>query len=249
MRRVSWRHASATFGSAAILTVTAAACQSTPLSEANATTAVATSPTASPDTLQYRPLWPFASHEEADQWLLDGPADDWHADAEATAHRFTRDYLGFSGIDHADAVRTNDREAWVEVGFAVPGGAIATAATVHLARFGSDAAAPWEVVGTQDTVLTLDSPGYGSTADSPIEAGGVISGVDECIHLAVRQISQPDPLGEFSCRPAGGDHSRWAATVTFSGAQPGTLTLVAWTGGHVVDVERFAVTALGVPTD
>jgi hypothetical protein len=80
-----------------------------------------------------------------------------------------------------------------------------------------------------------------------VEAGGSIKGVDEAIHLRVRQSTQPQPLGEFCCEMAGGGSSgmRWSARVPVTGAQPGpALTLVAWTGGHVARVERFAVTGL-----
>ena len=47
-----------------------------------------------------------------------------------------------------------------------------TAAVIHLLRFGPEADVPWEVVGTRDTDLTLDTPGYGSTAASPSPSAG-----------------------------------------------------------------------------
>jgi len=202
-----------------------------------------------PAEFSYPPLWPFSSQAEADRWR---PTEQsaWHADAAETALRFTTQYLGFSAID--EILRTRDSptrpgmEAWVTLGYAVPGHTPAPAATIHLARFGTAVGAPWEVVGTDDEVLTLDAPAYNSLAGPVIEAGGVITGVDECIRLQVRQSTQPQPLGEFSCQPAGGQDSRWSATVPVHGAEPGVLTVVASTGGHVTDVERFAVTALRV---
>ena len=45
--------------------------------------------------------------------------------------------------------------------------------------------------------------------------------------------------------PAGGEGFPWQTTVAWSGASDPALTVVVWTGGHVQDVERFAVT--GVP--
>ncbi|BBY53189.1 hypothetical protein MKOR_04400 [Mycolicibacillus koreensis] len=205
-----------------------------------------------PDTFAYPPLWPFNSQAEADRWRREGPTEQtaWHADAADTARRFTTDYLGFSEVDEVVETRESptrpSMETWVTLGYPVPGHSPAPAATIHLARFGSTPEAPWQVVGTDDEVLTLDTPAYGSVAGPVIEAGGVITGVDECIHLQVRQSTQPQPLGEFSCAPAGGENSRWSARVTARGAQPGVLTLVASTGGHVTDVERFAVTAVRV---
>ena len=45
---------------------------------------------------------------------------------------------------------------WVRVGRHADNGADLTAAVVHLARIGSGANQPWEVVGTRDETLSLD---------------------------------------------------------------------------------------------
>jgi hypothetical protein len=200
-----------------------------------------------PADFPYLPLWPFAAPEEADRWLrVDAPGghSPWHADAEATALFFTQNYLGLDEIDRAIASTEQAGEAWVDVGYALPDGKPTTAATIHLARFGTDPGAPWEVVGTRDEALTLDTPPYGSAVGPVIGAGGKITGVDESLHLQVRQIGREGVLGELCCVAAGGAERPWSAQVNVTGAAPGVLTLVVWTGGHVADVERFAINGL-----
>ncbi|WKG03526.1 hypothetical protein [Mycolicibacterium sp. HK-90] len=202
------------------------------------------------DGFAYQPLWPFATQDEADRWLggrTDAAGAPWHADPKATALQFTRNYLGFTEIDRTTTITEDADEAWVGVGYASPSGQSATAATIHLARFGTDPNAPWEVVGSRDDVLTLSTPPYASTAGPVIEAGGTITGVDESLHLQARQSTQANPLGDSCCISAGGESEPWSATLHISSPpQPGALTLVVWTGGHVAEVEKFAVTGLRV---
>lgn len=196
----------------------------------------------------YQPLWPFSTQEEADRWLAEGDPGghaSWHADAAATALLFTQNYLGFAEIDRVTTVTEHGNEAWVDVGYALPDGDPTTAATIHLARFGTAPDAPWEVVGTRDKFLTLETPPYGGTVGRVIEAGGTITGVDESLHLQVRQSTQEGVLGDYCCLAAGGESRPWSARVEISvPPPPGALTLVVWTGGHVAVVERFAVTGL-----
>jgi hypothetical protein len=199
------------------------------------------------DDFGFQPLWPFASQDEADRWLReDAAAGDapWHADPTTTALLFAQDYLGFAEIDRTTTVTEHVDEAWVGVGYALPDGESTTAATIHLARFGTDANAPWEVVGSLDDVLTVSTPPYGGIAGTVIEAGGIITGVDESLHLQVRQSTEENVLGDYCCVSAGGESRPWSATVSTSPPQPGALTLVVWTGGHVAKVEKFAITGL-----
>lgn len=199
------------------------------------------------DGFTYQPLWPFASQDDADRWLRDGAAagdSPWHADAATTARLFTQNYLGFSEIDQTTTVTEHVNEAWVGVGYALPSGEPTTAATIHLARFGTDPDAPWEVVGSLDDTLTLSTPPYASTVGTVIEAGGTITGVDENLHLRLRQSTEENALADYCCVPAGGQSQPWSATFNTSPPQPGALTLVVWTGGHTAPVETFAITGL-----
>ncbi|MEU2035892.1 hypothetical protein [Nocardia amamiensis] len=191
----------------------------------------------------YQPLWPYASAAAAQRALREGHQP-WRLDAGTVAQMFTRDYLGFPDVDKVVDVVTQGEHARVSVGFDHPNGAAATAAVVHLVRFGVGDDAPWEVVGTDDSTLTLTGPSYGSTVRSPLLAGGRISGVDESLRVQVRQIGHPRPVGEAPPTPAGGTDTPWTATVPFTAPCPGTLTVVVSTGGHVAEVERFAITGV-----
>jgi hypothetical protein len=195
----------------------------------------------------YQPLWPFRSSDEAEAWqqaYRSGGHQPWHLDAAQTALTFAQGYLGYSEIDRTTSRSVDDAEAEIGVGYETEGGRTGTAAVVHLLRLGSGADAPWEVVGTADTDLTLTSPAYGANATSPVSAGGRITGVDESIRVQVRQPSSSEPLGERCCVAAGGERTPWQTTVSFRGASDPVLTIAASTGGHLKRVERFAVTAV-----
>jgi hypothetical protein len=195
-----------------------------------------------------QPLWPFRSFAEAEAWRAAAAEghQPWHADAAQTAALFTTSFLGFSEIDEITSTDVRADEAWIGVGYREGvGGAPSTAAVVHLVRFGPHADSGWEVVGTRDTSLTLDMPGYGARTASPAAVGGTVTGVDECLVVQVRQPSTAAPIGEAPCVPAGGESVPWQTTVAWSGASDPALTIVVSTGGHVQGVERFAVT--GVP--
>lgn len=206
-----------------------------------------------PKAVQYQPLWPFASQQDADRWVLQDSANGhspWHLDPAETAVNFTRNFLAFTEIDRATEVTAENGEAWVGVGYALPGAPPGspdkTVATIHLIKFGSGSDAPWEVVGSRGNALTVNTPDDGASVGSVIDVGGTITGVDESIRVQARQIWTPRALGEHCCVPGGGQQQPWAAQVTVSGAQPGGLTLVASTGGHVANVEAFAVTGVRI---
>lgn len=265
------RSASAALAVVAALGLTATACGSGPGPAATSspagaatvsvtgTASASSSPGASPAVSpsgslvagRYQPLWPFSDDEQVRDWQAsyrEGGHQPWHLDPERTALAFTQGYLGFTGIDRTVSRTVTGVHARVAVGMRGEGGARpAIAAVVHLARFGTGKDAPWEVVGTDDSTFSLTSPRYGGLVSSPVRAGGRITGVDESIRVQVRRIGDGAPLGERCCVSAGGDGSPWsAAPVTFH-AEPGqTLTIVASTGGHVAEVERFAVTGVRV---
>jgi Immunoglobulin-like domain of bacterial spore germination len=196
---------------------------------------------------RYPPLWPFSGQAEVDAWRQQHAAQGtqpWHLDADATALSFTTGYLGFTEIDQVVARDVRDREAWVSVGFDSGSGRLLIAAVVHLVRFGPGDDAPWEVVGTRDTDLTLETPSYGADVSSTVRVGGRITGVDENLRVQVRQASSEAPIGMTCCLPAGGVDAPWQTTVSFSGAADPALTIVVSTGGHIQGVERFAITAV-----
>ncbi len=214
---------------------------------------VATTPTPSAGSLvagRYQPLWPFADEKQVRDWqesYRSGGHQPWHLDAERTALSFTQGFLGFTGVDQVVKRTVTGGDARVSVGIRGEGGGRpGIAAVIHLVRFGTGPDAPWEVVGTDDTTFSLTTPRYGALVSSPVTVGGRITGVDESIRVHVRATGSARPLGERCCVSAGGNDVPWSATVTFRAAPGRTLTLVASTGGHVAEVERFSVTGVRV---
>jgi hypothetical protein len=193
------------------------------------------------------PLWPFQTVGEASAWQEShrtSGAEPWHLDPSETAVRFAHDFLGYTEIDRvAGTVVRSGGEALVPVGAApVEGQARPAAAVLHLAQIGSGADAPWEVVGSRDTTLTLTTPPYGSSVLAPVTVGGRITGVDENLQVQVRDLS--GVLGRAENIPAGGLRTPWSATVGFSAPSGTVLTVAVSTGGHVSAVERFAITGV-----
>jgi len=211
-----------------------------------------TSTTAAPVPFPFQPLFPFKGTDDAQQWQTTSGchnSEAWHLDAGQTAVHFSRDFLGYSDVNQVTStVMDPNGGAHVGVGYVVPdAGRTSTAAIVHLSRIGAGTDAPWEVVGTDDHDLTVTTPSYGAPASSPVTVAGTITGVDESLHVQVRQPDFPGKLGDVSGIPAGGQNTPWHATVSFSGASNQVLTIAVSTGGHVSSVERFAVT--GVRTE
>lgn len=202
--------------------------------------------TPAPDSAGLKPMWPFATTAQARAWEKQygaGGHQPWHLDPEQTALSFTRDYLGFKDIDRVTSRTVTGRDARIGVGLSGTE-STGTAAIIHLVRFGTGSDAPWEVVGTDDTDFSLTVPAYGSLVRSPLATGGRITGVDEGIRLQVLQPSSEKPLGTACCTSAGGTDDPWKSSVSFTGADDPVLTVVASTGGHVAEVERFTVTAV-----
>jgi hypothetical protein len=199
-----------------------------------------------PFTFRNQPLYPFADRAEVDAWVST-PADQRRpaaaADPESVALAFAHDYLGFTEIDTVTSRELQGDEAWIGVG-SRPEGTELTAAVVHVVRWGTASDAPWEVVGTRDNDLTLETPAYASEVSSPVDVGGRITGVDESLRVRVHQLGSDGPIGEACCLAAGGTASPWSTTVSYQDPTRETLTIVVSTGGHVQDVERFAVTGV-----
>ncbi|MFI6674271.1 hypothetical protein [Kribbella sp. NPDC050470] len=217
----------------------------TPSATPSATPSTPAPTSSTPVTFEYQPLWPFASMAEAQAWqeaYRSGGHQPWHLDAGRTALAFTTGYLGFTEIDRVVSRSVRGSEAWVAVGYRDPNGQLSVAAVLHLARIGTGADAPWEVVGSRDTTLTVERPAYGAKVTSPITVGGRITGVDESIVVEVRQPSSEQPIGRAPGVPAGGENQPWSTSISFRGATDPALTIVAFTGGHLQRVERFALT-------
>jgi hypothetical protein len=240
--------ASASSDGNATTSATATSVPTTGAGSAAPTTVTTTTSTVSvpPFDLGYQPLWPFPDRGSAVAWEQQAPGGSapWHLDAGATALAFTRNYLGFTELDLVTSTEPAGAEVYVGVGYLNPNGMPQTAAVLHLARFGLSDASPWEVVGSRDSTLTLDQPGYGSVGTSPLTVGGLLTGVDESLHVTVRQLSSTAPIGENCCTSAGGAGSPWRVSVSYAGASDQVLTVAVSTGGHVQQVERFAITGV-----
>ncbi|MEU8198259.1 hypothetical protein AB0C10_31220 [Microbispora amethystogenes] len=197
---------------------------------------------------RYQPLWPFTDDKQVRDWqegYRAGGHQPWHLDAGQTALAFTQGYLGFKGIDQLVDSKVDGVHARVSVGIRGEGGGRpGIAAVIHLVKFGTGTDAPWEVVGSDDTTFSLTTPRYGSSVSSPVKAGGKITGVDESIRLQARVAGGTGPIGERCCVSAGGENHPWSATLDFRATPGQTVTIVASTGGHIADVERFAVTGV-----
>jgi hypothetical protein len=196
-----------------------------------------------------QPLWPFTTLSQAQAWeqsYVSGGHQPWHLDAGQTALAFAQGYLGFTDITKVTSTNVAGRDAHIGVGYPTPSTppGTATAAVLHLVRYGPDPTAPWEVVGSADSTLTLTTPAYGARATSPLTAGGTVTGVDEDVRVQIRQPSSTSPLGQSGHNPAGGTNTPWSAKVSYTGATDPVLTVVAYTGGHLLAVERFAITAV-----
>jgi len=227
-----------------------AACGSsspTPTTTSTTTTTVPKTPATLGSLL---PLFPFASAAQVDSWAArytSSGADAWHLSAAQTALRFTA-WLGFADVSRTFGAVSGRDGAHVTVGFVVAGTTTKVrAAVVHLVRWGSGTAAPWEVVGTDDTTFSLTAPAYGATVGSPITAGGLISGVDENVKVRVRTLSSTADVGTSCCTAAGGVATYWSRQVAYTAPAGSVVTVIAQTGGHVATVERFTITGLKVP--
>ena len=218
----------------------------TVLTTTAASAAVATpSGTAPATTGTYQLLWPFADQDQAAAWQVSyrtGGHDAWHLDAGQTAQSFTQGYLGYASIDQVTSVSQTGTDARIGVGHKAPE---STAAVIHLIKVGSGQDAPWEVVGTDDAAtLTLTTPAYGASVTSPATVGGRITGVDESLRVQVLSLAAGKSVGQTGSIPAGGQNTAWTAQVSYAAPANSRLIIAVSTGGHVNDVERFAVTGV-----
>lgn len=196
----------------------------------------------------FQPLWPFSGVGDAAAWqqsYREGGHQPWHLDAGQTALGFTQSYLGYRNVDRVVSTKVVGDQAWVGVGFLLPNQRVSTAAVLHLAKISTGTDAPWEVVGTQDSTLSLTQPAYGASVTSPLTVGGRVTGVDENLQVQVRQLTR-GLIGKAGGVPAGGQNAPWTTSVTFAVPKGSVLTVAVSTGGHVAAVERFAITGVRV---
>src|SRR5579859_3191739 len=194
-----------------------------------------------PTQFSYLDLFPFRDLRGALAWeaaYRNGGHAPWHLSADLTALAFTQGFLHFGGINAIASRHIRGTDAAIGVGFRNPDGRISTAAILHLRKLGTGPDAPWEVVGSNDTDLTITRPGYGDHVAARFTTGGAITGVDESLHLWVRGLSSDRPLGEMCCVGAGGNRQPWTAVVRFRSGPDRVLTVIVATG------ERFAITAV-----
>jgi hypothetical protein len=212
------------------------------------TTAATVTRTMPVPAARYQLLWPFADETQAAAWQASfraGGHQPWHLDADLTAQSFTQGYLRYGSLDQVTTVSVVGTDARVGVGYKRPDGSAATAAVIHLIKIGAGTDAPWEVVGTDDAPeLTLTTPAYGVTVSPPVTVGGRITGVDESLRIQVLRLADENAIGQAGGIPAGGQNAPWTAQVSFTAPADSTLTIAVSTGGHVNDVERFAVTGV-----
>jgi hypothetical protein len=188
-------------------------------------------------------LWPFVDAAAVAAWKAGntaGAADAWHLDAGQTALRFVRDYLGYTELDRVTSTNGSATQTVVGVGSVAEGTTASTAGLLRLVR--ASAQDPWEVVGTQDSDLTVTAPSAGQAVTSPLTVAGTITGVDESIAVALRAPAVDGVLGQVSGIGAGGTQQPWTASVPFTAPGRTTITVAVSTGGHLQAVERFAVT-------
>lgn len=218
--------------------------------QAPATTGGAPSAAPAVPGFRFQPLWPFGSVAEAVRWQQEanpGGHQPWHLTPESTALVFTQTYLGFGAIDRDLGTTLRGDEAWVKVGFRAENGTDLTAAVLHLARIGGGDRQPWEVVGSQDTTLTLTTPAYGARIASPVTVGGRITGIDESLRIQVLGLGAANPLGTVNGVGAGGQNAPWSATVSFRQSTGTVRTIVVSATGQLDGaVKQFAITGVRV---
>jgi hypothetical protein len=208
-----------------------------------------TGPAASASPAGLVPVWPFTTLTQVEAWQgtsRPNVQQPWQLDADRTALAFCRDHLGYKEIDRVTTWSVSRSDARVGVGWKGEDGVPHTVGEIHLVRFGPAQDAPWVVVGSEDTSLTLTTPRYGATVSSPLTVGGRITGVDESLRVTVVGPASATPLAEVVGIPAGGEQTPWTATLRFAAPTGTVLTVAVSTGGHLMDVERFAITAVRV---
>ena len=194
-----------------------------------------------------QPLWPFRTFADAEAWRAAAAEghQPWHADAAGTAALFTTSFLGFTEIDEITSTDVRADEAWIGVGYREEAGRPpVTSAVVHLVRFGPHADSPWRWSAPATPASRWTPPATGpASRHRPRSAARSRAWTSAWSCRCASRRRGPARRGPV--RAGGRRGLPWQTTVAWSGASDPALTVVVWTGGHVQDVERFAVT--GVP--
>ena len=116
--------------------------------------------------LWYVPLWPFANYTQArNEATIGCPANAaCELSAAQTALEFTQTYLDFSDITNVTSSSVGSDEAKVGVGYRtrVASPSCRSSAPDPVRGLPQDPERSWEVVGSEDTTLSLEKPAYGS---------------------------------------------------------------------------------------
>jgi hypothetical protein len=218
------------------------------------------------DHPDYVPLWPYANFVQAsavEQNILSvrsrpstlgsGPYIDPALDPGQVALAFTEKYLGFTGITKVTSSVVAKDQARIGVGYLDADGKTITVAVIHLVKYERDIGdqyAPWEVVGTDDTTLGIETPSYRRPVETSVEVGGRIGGPDDNVRVSILHTTgkfgaTTMTLTQYCCVLGGGQNSSWSVTLRYpqyAGIQVGdVLTIVASAGGSSKQPERFAI--------
>lgn len=227
------------------------------VSPTGASSVVASTPAPAPSSrttpssaFRFQPVWPFASVADAVAWQAQARTNgsqSWRLDPAEVAVAFASQHLAYAEVNRVTSREVTSEEAWIGVAASPPEGRAVSAAVLHLARIGQGALneRPWEVVGSRDTLLTLTAPRYGATVGTTLVAGGRITGVDESLVVQVR-----DRDGALLARSrsisVGGQRTPWQVPLVLPATTAGVVTIAVSTGGHLTEVEKFAITAVVV---
>lgn len=192
-----------------------------------------TTPTQSPTapSQQVLPVWPFTSAAQVTAWqraYRENGSQPWHLDAGLTAKQFVA-AIGFPELSIVTRVGVVGSRAAVTLGYRAESGRTLSATTVLLTRLGTSEPRAWSVTGarTGAALLSIRSPAAGATVRSPLTVSGLITGVDESLHVAVRTAFGLEPLGETFVG-SGGQATPWTLHVRYATPHARVGVVYAW---------------------
>ncbi|GAC1325770.1 MAG: hypothetical protein NVSMB13_09500 [Mycobacteriales bacterium] len=170
--------------------------------------------------------WPYTSRTDARAGLTPGPET---SNPRTVALRFVQVFLQHPEVDTVTAVGPKESGLAVTLGRRVgESGRTVEVTTVYLVRVATGENAPYVVVSATSPLLSITAPTPGAPIRSPLPVSGRITGVDESIHVELRVLSRPAPVGS-AFTGGGGENSPWAQSVSFPALADKGATVVAWT--------------------